>query len=231
MIKILKFNKSNYLECKNYLENSYKQNFKKNQGIDEILSVIYKFSDGNSWIDLGSGGNSFLWNIPMHTKDMYFCDQYNEVKYVIDELKGEKFNQGCFEYAFNNYSRKTVDELYNQEYTFIVRDLLNNQIFFEKKFDFITQFGLLGLCKNKNEFIIKSNEIINIMNQQGIYIGANWLYSAKRIKEQGHNNLYLNEKLIKYVAETNKINVKYLKLINIQNDEQFDSVILYVLKK
>lgn len=226
------FDKEKYLRHKNYLENNYKKPFKPNQGLEEIFEIIQEFSDGDSWIDLGSGATSFLWNIPMKKKNsINFVDIDMEIETLIKELQCTKYNDGCFKYAFETYSDKTASDVYNQNYIYYTYDLLNKKITFNQQYDLVTQFGLLGLCNNKQHFIEKTEEIINILNDNGTYIGANWVYSSKRIIEKQHNNTFITTELIYNIANKFNLSVEKIKKIDILNDSEFDSIILYVLKK
>lgn len=227
-MKIMSINSKKLDFHRNYFETSYKQDFKEGQGLEEILSVIKTYACGGNWLDLGCGVNPYLWMIPMQEEVNLTCvDIDEEVQIVIDEIKENKFNQGCYKYAFDNFAKFSPNEIYSRPYTFISKDLLNEEIIFNDKYHLITQFGLLGLLDDEFRFLQKSKELLSNLSKGGVYIGANWIYSKKMQK----SNDYLTIELIKKVASTNNCSLLYFSEVNIQNDDKFDKVVIYVMKK
>lgn len=211
-----------------YFEASYKQPFKKGKGLEEVFSVIKTYACEGKWLDLGCGVTPYLWMIPMQEEVNLTCiDLDKEVQVIINETKESKFNQGCYKFAFDNFSKYSPNEVFNRPYNFISKDLLREKIKFEEKYDLITQFGLLGLTDDEAHFLQKSREIISNLSKNGVYIGVNWIYSKKMKK----SNDFLTTKLVEKAALNNDCVVLYANEINIQNDENFDKIIIYVIKK
>lgn len=81
---------------------------------------------------------------------------------MIDELFKEQFSEGCFKHFMDMYGVSS-DELYSTQIEYKADELLHNDLSNYRNYDMSTQFGLLGLCNNKNEFILKSDQIIRTL--------------------------------------------------------------------
>ena len=108
-------------------------------------------------------------------------------------------------------------------------DLLSEDIVFDCKFDNITQFGLLGLLRDEDEFIKKTRDIMNALKRNGVYIGVNWIFSKIYQKKMGFSNEYISERLLSNI-ETRSIKLIYYEEVEIKNDPNYDKCIIYVIK-
>ena len=215
-----------------YFKNSYQQPLRSNQGLDEILQAIKKYSRQGKWLDLGCGSNSFLWRIPMGKDIELTCVDIDlEAEIVLKEIKDERFKDGCYLYAFENYSNLTYDQVYSTPYKFIKQDLFQQKITFDETYDMISQFGLLGLSYNIENFIEKSEEILQSLKSNGIYIGVNWIFSEELSNKKKFNNSFIDESLIQEVADKNGCAVLKIQKVHIEGDQNYDELILYVLQK
>lgn len=216
---------------RNYLINSYKRDFISNQGIEHIFDMIHQYSVFGEWLDLGSGSCSIFWKIGSRVSNSILAvDLDPEIEIIIDELFREQFSEGCFKHFMNEYG-VSPSELYSTQVRYEADELLDNDLSQYRGYDMVTQFGLLGLCKNEDEFILKTNQILQTIKENGIYLAANWIFSKSYSKSKGFSNNYITIDLLKNFAFKHKLKVLEMKEIIIENDADYDKVIIYAFQK
>lgn len=216
----------------NYYLKYYGNEYKEGQGLDIIIDVIKKYSVNGSWIDLGGGSNSPLWRLAFSDlKNMVSVD-LNEESFMISELIINNFETSpCYKKVMDFCKCSKLDKN-KMQFKYIKSDLLNGLFAFDDKFDNVTQFGLLGLTRSLDDFKRKTNEIIELLNSGGVYIGANWIFSESYSKVKGFSNEFISAKQIYEVAKSiNNIKVLCCKEININDDLNYTKVIIYAIKK
>lgn len=220
-----RINSKVFFESLMYYMNYYGSEYKENQGLSEILEMIKLYSKGGSWIDLGGGTNTALWRMAFkRLNKICSVDLYKE-NFLLSELIINYFEESdCYKMAKKICN---VNETNNLQITYEQKDLLNEKVEFSEKYDNITQFGLLGLLRNQNDFCNKSKEIISIGSSGSIYIGANWIFSKSYAEEIGFPNSYINIQLIEKIAKETKSSILNIKNVKIHNDEKYDKVVVY----
>lgn len=216
-----------------YFEDYYGNEFIPGQGIEEIFDAIYKFGQNGTWLDLGGGTNTYFWRIPFKTVELITSMDIDEEAFlVLNEIRSKMYNDGCYKYAFNLFS-KDVNEVYNTPLKFIQADLLNQSIesYTKTKYDNITQFGLWGLLKTKEQYLYKLNEAIDVLNKNGVLICANWVWRIKLTKKRGYDNSYLTKKLIEEYCTANRKKLLYITDIFLNSDPEYSHVIIYVISR
>jgi len=223
-------NKEEYNKQLKYFNNYYGSPFREEQGTEEILNIINKYSKDGTLIDFGSGSNIYFWLIAFKNIEKILCVDISKEAFFINEKirKKELYPKSC-EYALKKYS-KNFDDILKTNINYLVYDIFRFPIDMAIKYDNVTQFGLLGLCKNEREYTRNLKKIYCLVNNNGILIGANWCFSSAYSNKMGFNNNYLSEQLIQSFAKENDCKVLFSKMIPIKNDENYKSVLVYVLK-
>ncbi|MGH3938467.1 MAG: hypothetical protein ACRDTG_07485 [Pseudonocardiaceae bacterium] len=88
-------------------------------------------------------------------------------------------------------------------------------------FELITQFGLLGLCRNADHFTTSFATVHNLLVPGGWTAGANW------VARRPHGRVELTEKLYRAAAARAEVHLLLLKRIEIP-DPDFPAVWTYV---
>lgn len=227
-------NMKEYKEQLQYYKKYYGSEFKKNQGTEYLLDVINSNVQEGTLIDFGSGSNIYFWLLAMNKiKNVTCVDISKEAFYINKEIKDGYLYPKSYDYPINKYN-KTVNDVFEIPINYIIFDVLHNNISEHLEnitYDNVTQFGLLGLCKDKEEYIKNFKKLWQCLKKNGTFIGANWLFSKKYSLEKGYSNEYLSIFLIKELANTLNAKINYLDLIKIENDENYDYVLIYSLTK
>lgn len=209
----------------NYYRKYYGAEYRYGQGLDEITDIISRYSKQGTWVDLGGGTSSIIW-LPAfnNIKKVYTVDKFEEAFYV-QEMVRKETPSGCYQHILDRFG-KSYEGLCCIPIEFIQADLLNN-INIQLSCDNVTQFGLLGLCSSKEQYFCQLDQFVALMNPGAVFIGANWILSKEYRLERHLDNTYIKNGLIKDWAETRGRTLLEEKMIPIQNDSNYDSVLVY----
>lgn len=212
----------------NYYNNYYGADYRPNQGLHEITDTIFKYSVPGSWIDLGGGTSSLIW-LPAFNSltKVLVCDKYRESFYVQQQIK-KSTPTGCLRHLLDRYNR-SYEQLMQTEMGFLQIDLLSD-FDSSEQYDNVTQFGLLGLCNSKEHYFKQLSLSSDLMTDNGVFIGANWILSKKHSKERKINNSFLSCEMIQEWCSVKKKVLEKNQFIKIENDPNYDGVLLYVFK-
>lgn len=212
-------------EYLNYYRRYYGAEYRYGQGLDEITDIISHYSKQGTWIDLGGGTSSIIW-LPAfnNIKKVYTVDKFEEAFYV-QEMVRKETPSGCYQHILDRYG-KSYESLGRIPIEFIQADLLDN-INIQLSCDNVTQFGLLGLCSSKEQYFCQLDKFVSLMNSGAVFIGANWILSKEYRLERHLDNTYIKNGLIKGWAETRGRTLLEETMIQIQNDRNYDSVLVY----
>lgn len=212
-------------EYLNYYRKYYGAEYRYGQGLDEITDIISRYSKQGTWIDLGGGTSSIIW-LPAfnNIKKVYTVDKFEEAFYV-QEMVRKETPSGCYQHILDRYG-KAYESLGCIPIEFMQADLLDN-INIQLSCDNVTQFGLLGLCSSKEQYFCQLDQFVALMNPGAVFIGANWILSKEYRLERHLDNTYIKNGFIKNWAETRGRTLLEETMIQIQNDRNYDSVLVY----
>lgn len=206
----------------------YGTNFIKGLGAEDILNCFDKYSVKSKWLDLGGGSTSLLWWLSQKFYNPIDIVDISEESFMLTKiLKNSNYNKGCYDYVRKYY--------YDKDYKyckikFIKQDLLNS-FSIEKKYKNVSQIGLLGLCKDKNQFKYILKRICDLLKNDGILISANWIFNDSYAKQKKIYNNYINQKLIENFVKDNELTLNECKYIKFNNDKNYEGVLIYVIQK
>lgn len=210
----------------NYYRKYYGAEYRYGQGLDEITDIIFHYSKQGTWIDLGGGTSTIIW-LPAfnNIKKVYTVDNFEEAFYV-QEVVRKEIPSGCYQHILERYG-KSYETLMGIPIEFMQVDLLGT-INIQLNCDNVTQFGLLGLCSDKTQYFRQLDQFTSLMKPEAVFIGANWVFSKKYRIERHFDNTYIKVGLIKEWAESRGRMLLEERMIQIQNDRNYDSVLVYV---
>lgn len=212
-------------EYLNYYRKYYGAEYRYGQGLDEITDIISRYSKQGTWIDLGGGTSSIIW-LPAfnNIKKVYTVDKFEEA-FCVQEIVRKETPSGCYQHILDRYG-KSYESLNHIPIEFMQADLLKN-INIQLSCDNVTQYGLLGLCSSKEQYFRQLDQFATLMNPGAVFIGANWILSKKYSLERHLDNTYIKIGLIKEWTETRNRTLLEETMIQIQNDRNYDSVLVY----
>ena len=125
---------------------------------------------------------------------------------------------------------KNFDDTLKIRVDYLICDVLHSSINNTIRYNNVSQFGLLGLCRNEKEYISNLKKIYNLLEKDGTLLGANWCFSESYSKMMGFNNNYLSEKIIQDFSKKQNCKILVVKKVPIANDPNYDSVLIYAIK-
>lgn len=222
------YNKKKLQEYTSYFNCNYGADFRPNQGLDELTDMISLYSKNGTWVDLGGGTSTFIW-LPAFKEitKVHSVDKYAE-SYLVQERNRIMRPSGCYQHILDRY-QKSNDDMQRIQITFSQIDLFKD-FTVDKRYNNVSQFGLLGLCKNEIEYIYQLEKMTEFMCNDSVFLGANWIFSNLYEEKCGFSNSYLDVAFIeKYALNSRKV-LLYAKKVSITNDPYYTDVVLYAFR-
>lgn len=225
-----KIDKEEYKKQLKYFNDYYGSPFREGQGTEEILELINKYACNGTLIDFGSGSNIYFWLLAFKNIEKVLCvDISKEAFFLNEQIRRKELYPNSCEYAIKKYDRN-FDETLKIRVDYLICDVLHSSINNTIKYNNVSQFGLLGLCRSEKEYISNLKKLYNLLEKDGTLLGANWCFSESYSKMMGFNNNYLSEKMIQDFSKKQKCKTLVVKKVPIANDSKYDSVLIYVIK-
>lgn len=212
-----------------YFTDYYGSDFKLEQGTEEILRMINMFSVDGTLIDFGSGSNIFFWLMAMKNIDKVICvDQSEEAFYINEQIRNGILIPRSYNYISKMYNRD-LSSLYKLEPIYLVEDIFENDLGLKDEYENVSQFGLLGLAQDTEIYKKIFLKLWKYVKKNGVFLGANWLYSNVYAEKKGYSNNYLNCNFIEKLAKEIHGTLVENRMIEIKNDKNYSDVILYAI--
>lgn len=225
-----KIDKEEYKKQLKYFNDYYGSPFREGQGTEEILELINKYACNGTLIDFGSGSNIYFWLLAFKNIEKVLCvDTSKEAFFLNEQIRRKELYPNSCEYSIKKYN-KNFDETLKIRVDYLICDVLHSSINNTIKYNNVSQFGLLGLCRSEKEYISNLKKLYNLLEKDGTLLGANWCFSESYSKMMGFNNNYLSEKMIQDFSKKQNCKILVVKKVPIANDPNYDSVLIYAIK-
>ena len=229
-MKFDKIDKEEYKKQLKYFNDYYGSPFREGQGTEEILELINKYACNGTLIDFGSGSNIYFWLLAFKNIEKVLCvDISKEAFFINEQIRRKVLYPNSCDYVIKKYD-KNFDDILKIHVDYLICDVLHSSINNASKYNNVSQFGLLGLCRSEKEYISNLKKIYNLLEKDGTLLGANWCFSESYSKRMGFNNNYLSEKMIQDFSKKQNCKISVVKKVPIANDINYDYVLIYVLK-
>ena len=225
-----KIDKEEYKKQLKYFNDYYGSPFREGQGTEEILELINKYACNGTLIDFGSGSNIYFWLLAFKNIEKVLCvDISKEAFFLNEQIRRKELYPNSCEYVIKKYD-KNFDDTLKIRVNYLICDVLHSSINNTIKYNNVSQFGLLGLCRSEKEYISNLKKLYNLLEKDGTLLGANWCFSELYSKMMGFNNNYLSEKMIQDFSKKQNCKILVVKKVPIANDQNYDSVLIYAIK-
>ena len=225
-----KIDKEEYKKQLKYFNDYYGSPFREGQGTEEILELINKYACNGTLIDFGSGSNIYFWLLAFKNIEKVLCvDISKEAFFLNEQIRRKELYPNSCEYVIKKYD-KNFDYTLKIRVDYLICDVLHSSINNTIKYNNVSQFGLLGLCRSEKEYISNLKKLYNLLEKDGTLLGANWCFSELYSKMMGFNNNYLSEKMIQDFSKKQNCKILVVKKVPIANDQNYDSVLIYAIK-
>ena len=214
-----KIDKEEYKKQLKYFNDYYGSPFREGQGTEEILELINKYACNGTLIDFGSGSNIYFWLLAFKNIEKVLCvDISKEAFFLNEQIRRKELYPNSCEYVIKKYD-KNFDDTLKIRVDYLICDVLHSSINNTIKYNNVSQFGLLGLCRSEKEYISNLKKLYNLLEKDGTLLGANWCFSELYSKMMGFNNNYLSEKMIQDFSKKQNCKILVVKKVPIANDQ------------
>jgi len=212
-----------------YWRSFYAEQFRFGLGTEDILTALTQIPAVNSWVDLGSGSESLLWAIALRAKRLVAVDTDPDRLAILRHFAAAERPRGIHTTALAMYGRTEpgafADRCRSLTHA-LQADCLGPELPTDphlrpSSFELVTQFGLLGLCRDRDHFITAFTRLHRLAVPGGWVAGANW------VAHSPDGRVNLNAELYRAAADRAGVQLLYLRRI-VSADPDFPAVWTYI---
>lgn len=212
-----------------YWRRYYADQFRFGLGTEDILAALMQIPPVDSWADLGCGSESMLWAIALRARRLVAVDVDLQRLEILRQFADSGRPRGMHTTALRLCGRTDPDDFGTRcrSLVAVVRaDCLTGPLPADPhlapgSYTLLTQFGLLGLCRDAERFTTNFTQLHRLLAPGGWTAGANW------VARESHGRVELTERL--YQDAATRAGVKLLLLKGITSaDPDFPAVWIYV---
>jgi SAM-dependent methyltransferase len=212
-----------------YWQRHYTDQFHFGLGTEDILATLMQVPPVDTWADLGCGSESMLWAIALRARRLVAVDADPMRLQILQRFAAAGQPRGIHTTALRLCGRTDLNafETRCQSLTALVHaDCLAGPLPADPHltpgaFQLITQFGLLGLCRDVDHFTASFAHLHRLLAPGGWTAGANWA------AHQPHERVQLDRQLYQNAAA--RAGVRLLLLTRVASaDPDFPAVWTYV---
>ncbi|PKW14493.1 class I SAM-dependent methyltransferase [Saccharopolyspora spinosa] len=215
-----------------YWRRYYAEQFRFGLGTEDILAALMRIPPVTTWADLGCGSESMLWATALRAQRLVAVDIDTQRLEILRQFVTTAQPRGIHVTALELCGRTDPDafEARCRSLTALIQaDCLSSQPptdprLIEQSFNLVTQFGLLGLCRDANHFTTSFAHIHRLQAPGGWVGGANW------VARHAPSRVELTRQL--YTTAATRAGVHLLLLKRIPSpDPDFTAVWIYIGRK
>ena len=212
-----------------YWRSYYAEQFRFGLGTEDILAALTQIPPVNSWVDLGSGSESLLWAIALQAKRLVVVDADPDRLAILQRFAAAERPRGVHTTALGLCGRTEPGAFADRcrSLTHVLHaDCLGHELPTDphlrpSSLELVTQFGLLGLCRDRDHFITAFTRLHRLAVPGGWVAGANW------VADSPGGRVDLSAEL--YRAAADRAGVQLLLLHRIASaDPDFPAVWTYI---
>lgn len=211
-----------------YWSQYYAEHFQFGLGTEDILAALMQIPPVDTWVDLGCGSESMLWSIALCARTLVAVDLDKRRLRILRHFAATGQPRGVHTTALRLCGRTDPGDfaMRCRSLSAVVEaDCLAGRVSEDRglapgSFELITQFGLLGLCRDAEHFSTSFARLHELAAPGGWTAGANWV--ARRPEER----VELTTQLYQDAASRAGVNLLLLKQIT-SADPDFPTVWIY----
>lgn len=216
-------------DAEQYWRRYYAEQFRFGLGTEDVLAALMQIPPVQSWVDLGCGSESLLWAIALRAQRLVAVDADSERLDILRRFAAVGQPRGVHTTALELCGRtepdaftaccRSLSALFTADC--LTGPLPSHPALPLGSFDLVTQFGLLGLCRDPGHFIASFAHLHRLLTPGGWTAGANW---AARDQT---GRVELTERLYREAADGAGVHLLLLHRVS-SADPDFPTVWVYV---
>ncbi len=218
---------STVADAHEYWRRYYAEQFRYGQGTEDVLTSLMHIPPVDTWVDYGSGSESLLWAIALRARRLIAVDLDPARLDILRQFAHSAQPRGVHTTALRLCGRSDPDAFASrcQSLTgLVLADCLTGRVpteLAEESLELVTQFGLLGLCRDIAHFTDRFTELHRVLSPGGWCAGANW------VAREQTGRVQLTEALYQHAARQAGIHLLLLHRVP-STDPDFPAVWIYI---
>lgn len=182
-----------------YWADHYAGAFRFGEGTEDILAMLQTLPPARRWADFGSGAESLLWAIGLEADELTAVDADPERLARLAAFAAAATPRPVHTTALEICGHTDPDAAFTKRcralHETVTADCLTGRPPAvpgapERGFDLITQFGLLGMCRNRSHFLDCAAALHTLLAPGGWCAGANWVRAGAAARVALDADLY-----------------------------------------
>lgn len=181
-----------------YWRRYYAERFRFGLGTEDILASLMQIPPVDSWADLGSGSESMLWAMALRARRLVAVDADPQRLQILRQFATAGRQRGVHTTTLRLCGRTGPDDFQARCRSLVAlvhADCLAGPLpadphLAADSFGLITQFGLLGLCRDTAHFTTSFTQLHRLLIPGGWTAGANWVARDPRGRVELTEQLY-----------------------------------------
>lgn len=216
-------------DAQEYWRRYYAERFQFGLGTEDILAALMQIPPLGTWVDLGCGSESMLWAIALRARRLVAVDADTPRLEILRQFTAAGRPRGVHTTALRLCGRTHPHDFATRcrSLTAVIEaDCLTGPWPADPRLapgsvELVTQFGLLGLCRDAEHFAASFTRIHRLLAPDGWAAGANWV-----ARDPG-GRVELSEQLYRDAAARAGVHLLLLHRIA-SADPDFPAVWIYV---
>ena len=216
-----------------YWDRYYAEQFHFGLGTEDILAALMQVPPVSTWMDVGCGSESMLWAIGLRAQRLVAVDADPQRLAILREFTCAAHPRGMHRTALALCGRSNPEDFpvrCRSLAAIVVADCLTGRPPSDPSlppagFELVTQFGLLGLCRDAEHFTDSFTAAHQLLEPGGWAAGANW------VAHDPGQRVELTEQLYRVAAAHAAIDLLLIHQVRITADPDFTAVWTYVGRK
>lgn len=181
-----------------YWRRYYAEEFRFGLGTEDILATLMQIPPVDTWVDLGCGSESMLWAIALRARRLTAVDADPQRLGLLRRFVATGQPRGIHTTALRLCGRTQPDAFATRcrslsamiEADCLAAPLPTDPPLTPGSFELVTQFGLLGLCRDTQHFTTSFVHLHRLLAPGGWVAGANWVARHPQGRVELSEHLY-----------------------------------------
>ncbi|MGH3939939.1 MAG: class I SAM-dependent methyltransferase [Pseudonocardiaceae bacterium] len=216
-----------------YWDRYYAEQFRFGLGTEDILAALMQVPPVSTWVDLGCGSESMLWAIGLRAQQLVAVDADPRRLAILRKFTSVARPRGVHRTALALCGRGDPEDFparCRSLAAMVAVDCLTGHPPSDPSlptagFELVTQFGLLGLCRDIQHFASSFTAAHQPLEPGGWAAGANW------VARNPDQRVELTEQVYRVAAAHVGIDLLLIHRVRITADPDFTAVWTYVGRK
>ncbi|MGH3565797.1 MAG: class I SAM-dependent methyltransferase [Pseudonocardia sp.] len=168
-------------DAREYWRRYYAEQFRFGLGTEDVLAGLMQIPPVGTWVDFGSGSESLLWAIALRAQHLIAVDLNPARLDILRQFAHAAQPRGVHTTALRLCGRPDPDAFARRCHALaglLLADCLAGPApseLAEEPVELVTQFGLLGLCRDAVHFSDRFTTLHRVLEPGGWCAGANWV--------------------------------------------------------